>query len=52
MNDPCYELFFSDSWEQNWVYSKHAGKEFGKFKLSAGKFYNDPEKDKGNKVGI
>lgn len=37
----------ADSWESNWVYSEHPGKEFGKFKLTAGKFYNDPEEDKG-----
>lgn len=40
-------IFISDSWESNWVYSEHPGKEFGKFKLTAGKFYNDPEEDKG-----
>lgn len=36
-----------DSWEKNWVYSKHPGKEFGKFVLSAGKFFNDENEDKG-----
>ncbi|KAF4522130.1 hypothetical protein B566_EDAN012592 [Ephemera danica] len=41
------EKFLDDSWEKNWVYSKHPGKEFGKFVLSAGKFFNDPENDKG-----
>lgn len=40
------ETFPDESWEQNWIYSEHPGKEFGKFKLTAGKFYNDPE-DKG-----
>lgn len=42
-------FFFSntDSWEKNWVYSEHPGKEFGKFVLSHGKFWNDPENDKG-----
>lgn len=38
---------FSDSWESNWVYSEHPGKEFGKFKLTSGKFYNNAEQDKG-----
>lgn len=41
--------FFTDSWEKNWVYSEHPGKEFGKFILGHGKFWNDPENDKGNK---
>lgn len=40
-------LVFTDSWEKDWGYSKHPGKEFGKFKLSSGKFYNDVEQDKG-----
>lgn len=37
----------SDSWEKNWIYSEHPGKEFGKFISSYGKFWNDPENDKG-----
>lgn len=46
------EVYFEDNfsdpkWEENWVYSEHPGKEFGKFVWTAGKFYNDPEKDKG-----
>ncbi|KAI5644040.1 calreticulin family domain-containing protein [Phthorimaea operculella] len=41
------EKFPDDSWEGEWVYSEHPGKEFGKFKLTAGKFYNDAEEDKG-----
>ncbi|XP_011311869.1 calreticulin [Fopius arisanus] len=41
------EKFLDDSWEKNWVYSEHPGKEFGKFVLSHGKFWNDPENDKG-----
>ncbi|KAL2732820.1 calreticulin-like [Vespula maculifrons] len=41
------EKFTDDSWEKNWVYSEHPGKEFGKFVLSHGKFWNDPENDKG-----
>lgn len=41
------ENFSSPDWESNWVYSEHPGKEFGKFLLTSGKFYNDQEKDKG-----
>ncbi|XP_076653097.1 calreticulin [Halictus rubicundus] len=41
------EKFLDDSWEKNWVYSEHPGKEFGKFVLSHGKFWNEPENDKG-----
>lgn len=41
---------FSDSWEKNWIYSKHPGKEFGKFVLTAGKFFNNEENDKGMHV--
>lgn len=36
-------------WESKWVYSEHPGKEFGKFLLTSGKFYNDAEADKGMK---
>lgn len=36
-----------DDWEKEWVYSEHPGKEFGKFKRTAGKFYNDEVADKG-----
>ncbi|KAM7363202.1 calreticulin [Cochliomyia hominivorax] len=52
IND-CYssvyleEKFLDDSWKDNWVYSKHPGKEFGRFVLSSGSFYNDAEADKG-----
>ncbi|GFN79069.1 calreticulin [Plakobranchus ocellatus] len=37
---------FDDSWEDRWVQSLHKS-DLGKFKLSAGKFYGDAEKDKG-----
>merc|ERR1711963_1457 len=37
---------FGDGWEDRWVVSKHKS-DLGKFKLSAGKFYGDAEKDKG-----
>ncbi|XP_076046934.1 calreticulin [Oratosquilla oratoria] len=36
-----------DSWESRWVQSDHKGKEWGKFKLTAGKFFGDAEADKG-----
>lgn len=39
-------VYISDSWEDRWVESKHKS-DLGKFKLSAGKFYGDAEKDKG-----
>lgn len=35
-----------DAWTSRWKESKH-NSDYGKFKLSAGKFYGDPEKDKG-----
>lgn len=36
-----------DAWESRWIQSQHAGKEFGKFKLTAGKFYGHEEASKG-----
>jgi len=36
-----------DAWESRWVQSENSGKEFGKFKLTAGKFYGDAEASKG-----
>jgi len=44
-----FEEKFSDgdAWETRWVQSKHSGKEFGAFKLTAGKFYGDAEASKG-----
>jgi len=47
------EIFFSeefgDGWEKRWVVSQHKQKEgtAGEFGISAGKFYNDAEEDKG-----
>ncbi|XP_055682941.1 calreticulin [Lutzomyia longipalpis] len=41
------EKFTDDSWKDSWIYSKHPGKEFGKFVRTAGKFFNDEEADKG-----
>lgn len=35
-----------DAWMSRWVESKHKS-DYGKFKLTAGKFYGDAEKDKG-----
>ncbi|XP_078733204.1 calreticulin-like [Lampetra fluviatilis] len=41
------ELFDDgDAWQDRWVVSKHKS-DYGKFVLSAGKFYGDAEKDKG-----
>uniref|UniRef100_A0A4W3H789 Calreticulin n=1 Tax=Callorhinchus milii TaxID=7868 RepID=A0A4W3H789_CALMI len=36
----------TDVWQQRWVESKHKS-DYGQFKLTAGKFYGDAEKDKG-----
>ena len=33
------------------MYSEHPGKEFGKFVLSNGKFFNDADNDKGAYLG-
>ncbi|TDG46191.1 hypothetical protein AWZ03_007399 [Drosophila navojoa] len=41
------EKFENENWKDEWVYSKHPGKEFGKFIHSAGSFFNDAEADKG-----
>lgn len=38
--------FFSDEWQNRWVESK-SKPDYGKWQLSAGKFWGDPEKDKG-----
>ncbi|KAJ1172293.1 hypothetical protein NDU88_004140 [Pleurodeles waltl] len=40
------EFSDGDAWTSRWVESKHKS-DYGKFKLSAGKFYGDAEKDKG-----
>lgn len=39
----------SEGWEDRWVESTAKGSEQGAFKWSAGKFYNDAEKDKGKR---
>lgn len=36
----------ADAWTQRWVESKHKP-DYGRFVLTAGKFYGDAEKDKG-----
>ncbi|UYV65266.1 CALR [Cordylochernes scorpioides] len=36
-----------NKWEERWIQSEHKGNELGKFVLTHGKFYNDPEKDMG-----
>jgi len=43
------EKFDDDSWKERWITSKHDGKTFGNFELTAGKFYGD-ETDKGIKT--
>jgi calreticulin len=40
------EEFSDDGWKSRWVQSKHKS-DFGEFKVTAGKFYGDAEKDKG-----
>lgn len=37
---------FSDAWKSRWVNSEHKS-DYGEFKLTAGNFYGDAEKDKG-----
>ncbi|EEB10533.1 Calreticulin precursor, putative [Pediculus humanus corporis] len=46
------ETFSDDSWEKNWVYSEHPGKEFGKFVLSAGEYYKDASNKGRNKINL
>jgi len=36
-----------DKWTDRWIQSAHSGKEFGEFKLSAGKFYGDERASQG-----
>lgn len=38
------------SFNERWVYSEHEGKEYGKFQLSAGKYYGDEKRDQGIKT--
>lgn len=39
-----------DEFEKNWIYSKHEGKEYGKFILTPGKYYDDAKRDQGIKT--
>uniref|UniRef100_V5H6E8 Putative calreticulin n=1 Tax=Ixodes ricinus TaxID=34613 RepID=V5H6E8_IXORI len=41
------EFADGDGWTSRWVHSTKKGSEQGTFKLSAGKFHGDPEKDLG-----
>lgn len=40
-----------DGWTDRWTESKHKS-DFGKFVLSAGKFYGDQDKDKGKSLEL
>ena len=42
-----FPTLFSDGYLSRWVSSTSKGGDQGKFVLSAGKFYGDAEKDKG-----
>lgn len=44
------EEFSDDAWEQRWITSQHASKEWGKFVLTPGRYYGDPEISKGIKT--
>lgn len=39
-----------EDFNKRWIYSKHEGKEYGKFDLTAGKFYDDKQRDQGIKT--
>eukprot|EP00730_Choanoeca_flexa_P003983 TRINITY_DN11556_c0_g2_i1.p1 TRINITY_DN11556_c0_g2~~TRINITY_DN11556_c0_g2_i1.p1 ORF type:complete len:387 (+),score=156.35 TRINITY_DN11556_c0_g2_i1:49-1209(+) len=41
-----FEEKFGEGWEDRWVQSE-AKSDYGEFKVSAGKYYNDAEEDKG-----
>ncbi|KAK5980464.1 Calreticulin [Trichostrongylus colubriformis] len=40
------EEFGDDSWEKRWIQSSHKD-DYGVFKLSAGKYHDDPKRDQG-----
>lgn len=44
------KLVCADAWMSRWGESKHKS-DYGKFVLTAGKFYGDAEKDKGEWKG-
>ena len=41
-----FEEKFGSGWEDRWAQSK-AKDDYGTFKISAGKYYNDADEDKG-----
>ncbi|EGD73071.1 calreticulin [Salpingoeca rosetta] len=41
-----FQESFGDGWEDRWVVSKHSD-DYGKWDVTAGKYYNDAEEDKG-----
>jgi len=43
------EEFNDDSWKERWVQSKHKS-DYGKFELSAGKYFGDKQRDQGLKT--
>lgn len=46
-----HESFPSEEdFEKRWIYSKHEGKEYGKFILTPGKYYDDAKRDQGIKT--
>lgn len=54
-NGLTYSIYFvmfssTDGWDDRWISSTHKGAEQGKFEHSAGKFYGDAEKDKGEQI--
>lgn len=43
---PHPHSYVADAWTSRWVNSEHKS-DYGQFKLTAGNFYGDAEKDKG-----
>lgn len=39
-----------EEFNERWIYSKHSGKEYGKFIMSPGKYYDDQKRDLGIKT--
>ena len=46
----CINTMCTDAWRGRWVQSKHKS-DYGEWKLTAGDFYGDAEKDKGEQRG-
>ncbi|XP_062509409.1 calreticulin-like [Corticium candelabrum] len=46
------ETFEDEGWKDRWVASTQKGSEAADFKWSAGKFYGDPDKDKGIQTSV